>query len=366
MQKASLEAQQARARVGAASQWQNPEFGVDSVSGTSGNEKEGETELSLGIPIELGGKISSRKEIAAGGVTLYEVRLTEAKAKARGAALLKLHRLRQVLHEQEVIDESVSTFSKLISQYAKRRGLSPEQEISASVFRMAKGDYDLKKVETQEELLSLDSYFKVSFGKKVEELKSLLPSSPKNWPKVDSDFSPGTSPAFKAAQAELAMAEGELSLAGSEAWPTVVVGPSMKMVKEGGNNKNQYGFNLSFPLPFFSLNGGNRAVAEAGVKVSEAAKSLAIVAEDSGRRELVKIYEQSVTVLASSLSHQEIEKKHAEVERLFLRGIVPSALVIEAHRTFVDLEKARNERELKTLSALLDIYTIDGKKLEIN
>lgn len=120
VQRALLESEQAKARIGGAAQWVNPEVSVDSVSGTVGGEKQGETEIGLGIPIELGGKISSRKAVAEGGASLADARLTNARFKARSEALLKLHRLRQLLHEQEVIEESISTFSKLISQYQQR------------------------------------------------------------------------------------------------------------------------------------------------------------------------------------------------------------------------------------------------------
>ncbi len=363
--KAQLEAEQARARIGAAGQWRNPEVTVDSVSGTVGGQKQGETEFALGIPLELSGQISSRRAIAEGGAALADLRFTMAKANARADALLKLHRLRQLTHEREVIEESIATFAKLISQYAQRKGRSPEQEISASVFRMAKSEYDLKKAEIQDELAGLDSYFGVALGKRVDEILAFLPPSPKAWPKVAESFVPGTSPAFLAAQAELNSAEAELSLANSEAWPTLTVGPVMKILKEGGESKNLYGFNVSLPIPFFSLNGGNKDAATAGVKVSAAAKNIASATEDSARRELVKVYQQSVTVLTSSLSHQEIEKKHSDIERLFLRGILPSSLVIEAHRTFVELEKARNDRELKAVAALAGIYAMDGKKLEL-
>lgn len=366
VQRAFLETEQAKARIGAAGQWQNPEVSVESVSGKVGGEKRGETELGVGIPIELGGKISSRKAVATGSASLAEVKLVDSRLKARTEALLKLHRLRQILHEQEVIDESITTFSKLISQYASRKGLSPEQAISASVFRMAKSEYDLKKVENQDELSTLESYFKLAIGEGLERIRGILPPSPKTWPKIATSFSPGMSLAFKAAQAELSVAEAELDLAKGDAWPTVTLGPSMKIEREGEASHQSYGFNLSLPLPLFSLNGGNKAAAKAGVKLLEVSKSIALVAEDSTRSELMRIYERSTAVLAMSLSHQEIEKKHSEVERLFLRGIVPSSLVIEAHRTFVELETSRNERELKALSALANIYALEGKKLEMN
>lgn len=366
VQKALLALERAKSQVSAAGQWRNPELSADSFHGTKASERSSETEISLGVPIELGGKISARTAVAEGGVAKAEAELFEARAKVRNTTLLKLHRLRQLIHEQEVIDESISTFSKLVSQYSKRLKLSPEQEMTVAVFRMSKSEYDLKKAETFDELLSLDSYLKVALGTSIEALKQNLPASPKSWPKIDPNATPANSPRVKLAQAEVATALAELTLAQSESWPTLTVGPSVKIQSEAGRSDQLYGFNLSFPLPVFNVNGPGRVAAAAGVKLAETGKSLALLEQEKLREELARTYQQSISVLASTLSHQEIEKKHHDIERLFLRGIVPSALVIEAHRTFVELEKSRNARELKALESLMTIYTFDGKTPEIN
>ncbi len=364
VQRAQLELDRAKKMVGAASQWKNPEFSADSVHGDVASGRASETGLSLGVPIELGGKISARTAVANSGVAKAEATLFALRAKVRTAALLKLHRLRQLLHEQEVIDESISTFSKLVMQYSKRLKLSPEQELTVAVFRMSKSDYDLKKMETFEELESIDSFLKVSLNSSVDQLSKGLPSSPKKWPKLESAKGPLNSPRLKLAQAELSTALAELSLAQSESWPTVVVGPSLKLQTESGRSDQLYGINLSFPLPIFNMNGAGRSAAMAGVKSAETNKSLAALEQDKLRDEIANVYRQSVLVLSSTLSHNEIEKKHNEIERLFYKGVVSSALVIEAHRTFVELEKSRNERELKALDAFMTVNTLDGKTVE--
>ena len=366
VQRALLELERAKAQVSAAAQWRNPEISADSFQGNVGTERTSETEVSLGVPIELGGKISARTSVAEGGVARAEAALFEARSKVRSTVLLKLHRLRQLLHEQEVIDEAISTFTKLVSQYSQRLKLSPEQEMSAAVFRMSKSEYDLKKTEAFDELAALDSFFKVSLGTDVDTLKQDLPQSPKNWPKIETSPNLIASPRIRLLQAELATAQAELSLARSEAWPTLTIGPSVKIQNEAGRSDQLYGFNLSLPIPVFNANGAGREAAAAGVRLAETSKSLALVEQEKIREELVRTYQRSIGILASTLSHQDIEKKHSDIERLFLRGIVPSSLVIEAHRTYVELEKSRNERELKAMEALMTIYSLDGKTPELN
>jgi outer membrane protein TolC len=166
------------------------------------------------------------------------------------------------------------------------------------------------------------------------------------------------------AYAEIKSAEAELALAQSEAWPTLTVGPAVKVQNEGGRSDSFFGINVSFPIPLFNLNGAGKEAARAGVTVASASKGFVASEQEKQRDEMVRIYQQSVAILSTTLSHQDIERRHADIERLFFKGVVPSSLVIEAHRTFTDLEKARNERELKTLEALFTIYALDGKTSE--
>jgi len=363
VQRAILELERAKAHVRSAGQWKNPELSADSFSGSLGGEKASETEISLGVPIELGGKISARTSAAESLVAKAEVQLFEAKASARNQVFLKLHRLRQLLHEQEVIEESISTFSKLVGQYSQRLKLSPEQEMTSTVFRMSKSEYELKKIEVLEELASLESFLKLSLGTDIGSLKKELPDSPKTWPAVE-NTSQLNSVKIRLANADVASAQADLSLAQSEAWPTLIVGPSIKLQSEAGRSDQLLGFNVSFPIPVFNANGAGRAAAASGVRVAETAKNLAVNEQEQTNEELVKVYQQSIAVLGSTLSHSDIEKKHAAIEKLFFRGLVPSSLVIEAHRTYVELEKSRNDRELKALSVLLTIYTNQGKEPE--
>lgn len=366
VQSAQLEVDRAKALIDAAGQWRNPELSAESFQGKVGGQNQGETDISLGVPIELGGKISARKDVARGGLSFAEAKLYEARAKVRSQILLKLHRLRQVVHEQEIADEAIRTFTKLIGQYAKRPGLSPEQQISYSVYQLSKSEYELKKSSTVEEIVGLDSFFRLNIGLGTDQVRSLLPSSPKTWPKIGPSENPRPSPKLQLLQAELDTAKAELSLAQSEAWPTVVVGPAMKMQTEAGQSNNLMGVNVSLPLPLFNVNGGARVAAAAGVKLNETRREIGLREQTIRREELRKVYDQSVQSMAGSLSHDEIEKRHRDAERLFTKGVVPSALVIEAHRTSFELEKARHERELRALETLLDLYAIDGNILEVN
>lgn len=364
-QDANLDVERAKAQIRAAGQWQNPELSAESFTGTLGGDRRSETDLSLGVPIELGGKISARTSAAEADLLAAEAKLYAARSKVRSELNLKLHRLRQALHEEEIIDEAIGTFSKLVRQYGARPKLSPEQQLSASVFQMSKGDYDLKKAAGQDELLQLETYFRLNLGVSLADLKKVAPEVPKTWPELKAPSSKGISPTLRMLQAELQSANAEASIAQSQAWPTLTVGPSMKLLREEGQSSEMIGFNVSLPIPAFNLNGGARAAAGASVRLAEKRKQLGEIEQNAKREELVKVYQQSIQALSSTLSHKEIEKRHSDSERLFERGIVPASLVIEAHRSSFELERARHERELRALEALYGIYAIDGSILEV-
>lgn len=365
VQSAILELEKARASVGAATQWKNPDFSVESFQGRAGGVSRSETDVSLGVPIEPG-KIGARRKVAEGAVKIAEALVAQARATVRAEVKLKLHRLRQVLHEEEIVDESIQTFSKLVSQYARRPKLSPEQQLSSTVFRLSRSDYDLRKAALIEERASMESFFRLRLGLETANLKTALPLPPQTWPKVSTEGSVDQSPKLRVLAAEMDAAGADVALARQESWPTLSVGPSMKLLNEGGAADQLYGFNVSLPIPVFNTNGGGRAAARAGLKASESRKNIGRLSEQNRRSELVNIYNQSVSTLNTTQSHPEIEKRHHESERLFLQGLVPSSLVIEAHRSYVDLEQARHQRELRALEALFNIYILDGQVMETN
>ncbi len=366
VQNAQLELDRSKAQVRAAGQRLNPQFTTESYQGNLSNDRRAETDISLGVPLELGGKVSARKAFAQGGVSMAEANLFQARTNVRAELLLKLHRLRQVIHEQQIAEEAIRTFSKLIRQYSKLPSLTPEQQISLSVFQLSKSDYELKRTETSDEILGLDAYLKLNIGLGFKDIEKILPQSPKSWPKINITSDGKLSPRQQILQAEFETAQAELAVAKSESWPTVYVGPSMKMQTESGYSANLAGFNISLPLPIFNVNAGGRAAAVASVKLSENRREIGLREQELRREELSRIYEQAVKTLSESISHEEIEKRHADADRLFAKGIVPSALVIEAHRTSFELERTRHIRELKALEALLGLYAIEGIILEVS
>lgn len=365
--RAELSVKEKTALTDVAAQLQNPELSVESLTGTVDSEKRAETDLSLAFPIELGGKRSARKQIAGAEKSRSELELFQARAEVRKTVSIKLMRLRQIEGELDLIDESLQTFTKLVKQYDSRPALSPEQEVTLTVFKVAKGEYGFKRMEYDEELSSLESYFRVSTGLSLADIKKVLPPKVMKWPVLNQEA--GTlkdSPLVALYEADIRVAQGGLSKAHGDAWPTMSVGPSAKFSTEGGRDFQQWGVNLSLPIPVLNINGAAKTAAAMSVQAAEQKKDLLVKKLESEREFLQAAYRKSVAALDANPNGHALESKHKKIEGFFLRGLVPSTLVIEVHRSLVDFEKTRNERELRAIEAYLDIQLIDGKVVELD
>lgn len=354
-----------KAAVGQSSQLLNPELSSEYVTGKSSGQNQSEFDLSLAFPIEVGGGRSARKSLAEAEVKKAEAELIKVRAEVRKQVILNLTRLRQLNEEIAMVEESMAVFSKLVRQYQQRPKLSPEQEVTVEVFDLAKSDYVFKKQEMTEEIAKIESLFKLSLGKSIADFKLTLPGRIKNWPEIsDRSEKIAGSPLLRIYEADIGTSQAELAKARSEVFPGLSLGPSMKRVSDGDVTSNQFGINLSMPLPLLSLNQGGRAAAAANVKTAEMRRDFAIDELRNLRESLLKQYLSSVKLLKASASGLSQEQRHKKIESHFYRGLVPSSLVIEAHRSLVEFEKVRNERELKTLESYLDIRFLDGETME--
>ncbi|MBS1972670.1 MAG: TolC family protein [Bdellovibrionales bacterium] len=354
-----------KAGVDQATQLLNPEFSSEYVAGKSAGQNQSELDMSLAFPIEVGGGRSARKSLAEFEVKRAEAELNKARAEVRKQVILNLTRLRQLNEESVLVDESINVFTKLVHQYQQRPKLSPEHEVTSEVFDLAKSDYNFKKQELEEEISKISSYFKITLGKSADDIRGSIPGKIVKWPDVSEKVDQvNGSPLLAIYEAEIGMSQAELAKARSEILPSLSVGPSIKRVSDGDQTSSQVGLNISMPLPILNANQGGRATATANLKAAEMKRNLALEEVKTLREALVKQYLKSIKLLKSASTGATQEKRHKKIESHFYRGLVPSSLVIEAHRSLVDFEKTRNERELKALENYLDLRFVDGEAVE--
>ncbi|UYL07364.1 TolC family protein [Bdellovibrio sp. SKB1291214] len=367
VQKAESTWAEKSARVESATQLTNPDLSLQSVSGSLDSERKTETDVALTFPIELGGKRSARKQLASVEAARAQSDIYRAKSEVRREVYLKLLRLRHIQQEIELVDESIETFTKLVKQYEGRPARSPEQDVSLTVFKIAKSEYGFKRSEYEQELAAVEMYFQVTTGLNLDSLKKVSMPEIKSWPvSASPNGDLKKSPLAAAYEFDVQSARGAWDGEKADSWPTVNIGPSAKFTNESGRELQQWGFNLSMPIPLFNANGAGRAAAQASVQSSERKQELALKQLEADRKLFSNLYNKAVLSLKDSPSSTSLEGKHKKIESLFFKGLVPSSLVIESHRSLVEFEKTRNSHELKALNSLFNIQMIAGETIGVS
>lgn len=344
--------------VGIAGQRFNPELNADSVQ-RGGNSSE--TNATLLFPVRLGGKRSALIAEANGEIERTAASSEMDVQQARLSLMLTLYRLAHVNRELALASEAIETYTKIVGQYERRPALSPEQDVSLSVFRMASGDYRLRVTSLKSDQEGLYKSLTALTGLPRSAFEKNLPTEKKKWQTVENGSNAEGSPQVRIASADLQIAQGRKAVADAGAWPDLRIGPSIRMTKEGGENNTYIGGSLSIPLPVLSRNEAGRSYG--AQRVLEAEMSLQQTRRKASalREELLIRYTETVKSLTTSFNLEAIKGKHERIEQQFFKGLVPSALVIEAHRQIFDFEQRRNSSELEAIESLGRLLILDNK-----
>ena len=318
------------------------------------------TDVTLLQPLELGGKRGARQLKAKADKMSLASEAVSVQEQVVLQTITDLYRLRQLQEEQERVQEALRTFDKVSRQYRERGRLTPEQQISLSVFRMAGSDYKIRESLLEAEIVERIRSLEFATGRKFDINAKLLPASKTKWPDISPSGDGKEGSEVLKAKAELTVAGAEVELADSEAWPDLRLGPAFSNSGQGTNSQQTFGIMLSMPLPILNRNNGKKEHSRLGIEMAarnfEAVQSR--VAKE--RANLVDRYRRAVDSLTRAATGLNINQEHAKIESFMERGIVPSALVIESHRQLIDFMRSRHEQEIAALEALWKVYSIDG------
>ncbi len=345
-----------------ASQFPNPQINFQTTKGHNFGDVVGEDAVAVSELIEIGGKRSARQKLGAAQADALRANADLTRYQARMQALLQLIRYRQLSDEIAVLKEALNTFGKVHNQFASRPRLSPDQQVTFSLFRLSTGDYRHKLAALEAELRKTENFFRLIPELNVASALKYLPRRLEKWPvlaKTPIDLK--QAPAIKIANSDLTQAEANQDLATANAIPD----PTVSLVGirniEGTALYYRYGVGLSFPIPLLNLNGGERSQAaaqkaKAEIEFTKLSRQIQI-----DRDNLLVSYEGFVKSLEAAPSVKDIESKHRNTESLFYRGVISGVLVIEAHRQILEFTQSQNELEYETAQALMGLYLLDGK-----
>lgn len=356
---------QSEALEAVASQRPNPELDANAVFGSSQGISVLNSEIVLAHTFELGGKRNSRIEKARAEKIVITTDVLKAKEEVALSVVTALFRLRQLRREIDTLNEALRTFAQINRQLKIRPKLTPEQRVAFSIFKLAESDYTLQRTSLEGQESSLLKLIAVAVDRPVQLKNYLLPKSKKQWPEIKEavemrEFSGSD---LTRLRAEVMSAQADLSLAQSESWPNLKIGPDFQAQTQGGISYQAFGLSLVLPLPLYQTNAGGRKYSTQGLDRAETALySGSHLLQAERNREVVR-YHAALKALRQASTLHEVEEEHQKVEDLFKVGLIQSSLVIEAHRQIVDLTRNVNEQELAAVRALWRIYAIDGRIL---
>ena len=345
-----------------AQEWLNPDLDFESVR--KGSDKS-ETSATLLFNIRLGGKSNALENEARRQTEKNKIEYDFLVNRVRLDFMLNAYRLAHLKREIEIVKEASDTYAKIAHQYSRRVSLTPEQNVSLSVFSMALADQKLKLLKLKSDQRKILQEIEAVANISPELVLKHLPVRKSLWPILENDFQNENSPQVRQARADLNLVQAQLEKVQSEAWPDLKVGPAIKSVQEDGELSTLIGVGVSIPLPLFNQNNGQRAYSslkkvEYEIKLEQAKKKIS-----SSRSELLERYNQIVLNLKTSLSSEFISLKHSQLETQFFKGLVSGSLVIEAHRQLQEFEENRNSSELEALDSLGQILMADNKFNEV-
>ena len=344
-----------------AKQIQNPEVEAKVLSGHSDSDSVVNTEINIGQTIELGGKRKNRIKQAMGMANFTQAQVLESKELTALNTVLALYRLRQIRSELAAVNEGMTTFQHTIEHFKSRPKLAPEQEVSSTVFKLSLDDYKLKKSKLIQEQIALQKFLELATGLPIATIQKHLPSSKRQWPKFNIPQGEGQNSELAKAQADKTIAEANLKLAKSNAWPDFKVGPSFTTQTGIPGDNTAAGVNMSLSLPIFSLNKGGVDYTKRDLYRSGLAYQLTLVKKDNERSQLLLSYQSALQSLGQLRLNGTLKNEHKNMEDYYEQGLVSSSLVIETHRQIFEVTESINEQELTAINALWRIYILDGK-----
>ncbi|NUM58657.1 MAG: TolC family protein [Bdellovibrionaceae bacterium] len=364
----NLKLNEADAIVEKASQFENPDISIKSISGSYAGENIGSTELSLNISASQIWKRGPIIEMAEAEKKITKIESNQTLLEVKKTLIKDLYRLRQINDELELITETLTTFEAIQKQFKSRLAKGPEQEITQSLVELATGDYNLKKNSLLTERSVIVSQLKALWGQSFEITNNQLPPKRKSWPLINLQSndknSVNASLEVQKMLAETEKAEAGLKLARSESWPNVNIGPTIERTTDGPKQYYSYGVNANISLPILTINGGSRRLANSKVQQSKLISDYAIKRSTTEKEILVNKYNSSIESLKRATSQDEIKKKHTRVDSLFKQGLASGTLIIEVHRQINEFISSQHKNENTAIDSFLEIKTLSGGDID--
>jgi cobalt-zinc-cadmium efflux system outer membrane protein len=144
-----------------------------------------------------------------------------------------------------------------------------------------------------------------------------------------------------------------------------MIGPTYLPQVQGPLVAHQWGFNLGMEWPLWNFNGGGKRQ-----KRWEWERAVHHLKSETHRladeaRHAETLYRREVELFKSLPLASFLEKQHQSQEAQYERGVIPSSLIIEAHRQLVDFTLQKHQAELRLWNAYWTVHRSRGNSIDI-
>lgn len=359
-----LEVKSAEALGDKAGQIPNPILVSRYVQGEENGLDTSELEANFRFRLELGGKRGARLEHAKALLAKSRFGLEEKKELVKFQTIYSLYRLKQVIEERKLISKVIFAYKEVIKKLKSIPKISAEQQASLTLFEIGLEESQIHESELYEEERGLEHFFHVATGNSLSEIQKYLPKTPNTWPALRRQSHSDKSARIKKLKALSKVASNEVRIEEANSWPTLDIGPSLAIEKNGPNENQMVGVSIRVPIPFFQTNGGAKAYAKSKQAKSERVTELAHAYESHERFEQVKVYTRTVRLLEKSPPLNQVLKKYNKLESLYNRGVVSNQSYLDSLKQKVSYIQKKNQRVMTAIKSLWNIYRFDGEILK--
>lgn len=342
-----------KAGIRQASQRPNPQLNFNTNHGSEQGSRSFESNANLQFVFELGGKRSSRIDIAENSKRLGDVRIDNEADRVLIDASLKVARYSQVKVLLDLYKESLEVFKKMRTSLRRNKSLSPEQRVQEDILDMEVSKHRIRISNLTSELSHLEKILKLYSGGKCqlklahEEFQLEDPKSLK--------LDGAKTPEFKELELKTSLLASKVNFERSLSYPDLKIGPSFQMEEEMGHKVDRFGVALTMDLPVLSWNRGGR---EKALREHEVIKDRVSFMEKENElvlRSLFETYKTTFETLKFIPKTSELLEKHHRIERLFVRGLISISTMLDGHDELLDLIELRDQHELLALESLLKL-----------
>lgn len=328
------------------------------LNGTS-PANSGEAEVSYEWTIENSEKKSARIKAARSELSYTAAEIEERKAAIILDLAILSERFHQISHEKDVLNETLTTYRTLLKQFSAFPVLSPEQNVTVAIFKLARDETQLKLGQLKVELENYGSVIRQLTGCSQLSLPSDVRKERRSWPKISSAEDWKKSASLKRIEAKKQIARENLEVELRQTTADYSVGPIARWNRDEADQNVSFGVAFSMPLVQQQRKVLSSAAA-ASYEVSEAEAQLDIRKVSSDLEKWTTQYRNSVEILSEGYAEADVLGKHATMEKAFLAGRVNASLVIEAHRQMFEHMVSRHHIEMKASEALWNIRFLTG------